>query len=62
MFVKNQNVFPLQIFSIFLIYKYLFRGHHGRTPDDKKHEPLKLNYYTFGNELMPLGVNSLSFP
>jgi hypothetical protein len=55
-------LFPLQIFSIFLIYKYLFRGHHGRTPDDKKHDPSKLIYYTFGNELIPLGVNSLSFP
>jgi hypothetical protein len=31
------------------------------TPGDKNHEPSKLNYYTFGAELMPLGVNSLSF-
>ncbi len=32
------------------------------TPGDKKHEPSKLNYYTFGAELRPLGINSLSFP
>jgi hypothetical protein len=29
-------------------------------PGDKKHEPSKWNYYTFGGELTPLGINSLS--
>jgi hypothetical protein len=33
-----------------------------RKPGDKKHEPSKLNYYTFGDELTSLGVNSLSSP
>ncbi len=31
-------------------------------PGDKKHEPSEVNYYTFGDELTPLGINSLSFP
>ncbi len=30
------------------------------TTGDKKHDPSKLNYYTFGDELTPLDVNSLS--
>jgi hypothetical protein len=30
-------------------------------PATKKHEHSKMNYYTFGAELTPLGVNSLSF-
>jgi hypothetical protein len=34
----------------------------GTTPGDKKHEPCKLNYYTFDDELTPLDVNSLEFP
>jgi hypothetical protein len=32
------------------------------TPGDKKHEPSKLNYYTFGDELTALGITSVSFP
>jgi hypothetical protein len=32
------------------------------TSGDKKHEPSELNYYTFGDELTHLGINSLSFP
>jgi hypothetical protein len=29
------------------------------TPGDKKHEPSKMNYYLFHDELTPLGINSL---
>ncbi len=29
---------------------------------DKKHEPSKLNYYSFSDELTPLGMHSLEFP
>jgi hypothetical protein len=32
------------------------------TPGDKKHESSELNYYTFGDDLKHLGINSLSFP
>jgi hypothetical protein len=28
----------------------------------QKHEPSKMSYYTFGDELTPLSINSLYFP
>ncbi len=30
------------------------------TPSDKKHEPMKRNFYSFGYELTPMALNIIS--
>jgi hypothetical protein len=52
--------YTLQCTLVFLLPEKYFKKSY--TPGDKKHKPSKLNYYTFDDELTPLGVNSLSSP
>jgi hypothetical protein len=52
-------IFYTHTLPVSFIHYYFFQY---TTPSYKKHEPSKLNYYTFGDELTILGINSLSPP
>ncbi len=51
-------MFTLFLLIIYMVLYIFFQY----TPDDKKQEFSKLNYYTFGDETLPQGINSLSYP
>jgi hypothetical protein len=50
---KNALIHNIYVYMNLNVHMYIC------TPGDIKHEPSKMNYYTFGDELTPLGVNSL---
>jgi hypothetical protein len=56
--ISWQSTFLRRYFCDVYVYVQVRYVH----PATKKHEPSELNNYTFGDELTPLGTNSLNLP
>ncbi len=61
-FCNVRHFVAIHVFATLLLRRLRLCSGTLCTPGDKKHEPSELNNYTFGDELTPLGTNSLNLP